>query len=68
MTLATSASAGKVQFTCMVLRIMTGYLIVIKILWNYGKLFFHAHSDYNMNNNTTALACPLGFLCFSQHW
>lgn len=68
LTLATTALIGKVQFTCMVLRIMTGYLIVIKILWNYGKLIFHAHSDYTVNNNTTALACPLDFFYFSQLW
>lgn len=44
---------------------MTGYLIVIKIPWNYGKLIFHASSDYSPSNNTTALACPLGFFGFS---
>lgn len=63
-TLATAASVGKVQFTCMLLWVMTGYLIVIKIPWNYGKLIFHAHSDYILSNNATALACPLDFFVF----
>lgn len=52
----------------MLLRIMTGYLIVIKIPWNYGKLIFHARSDYGRNNSTTALVCPLGFFVFPRHW
>lgn len=68
LTLATTASVGKVQFTCTLLRIMTGYLIVIKIPWNYGKLIFRARSDYSLNNNSTALACPLGFFGFPQRW
>lgn len=67
-TLATAASVGKVQFTCMLLRVMTGYLIVIKIPWNYGKLIFHAHGDYILSNSATALACPLGFFGFSLLW
>lgn len=68
LTLATTASVGKVQFTWMLLKIMTGYLIVVKIPWNYGKLIFHVRSDYSLNNNTTALACPLGFFGFPRHW
>lgn len=68
LTMATTASVGKVQCTCMLLRLMTGYLIVFKILWNYGKLLFHAHSDYSLNNNTTVLACPMGCFGFLQHW
>lgn len=69
LTLATTASVGKVQFTCMLLRIMTGYLIVIKIPWNYGKLIFHARSVI-MAGITAPL--PLSVLWasfgFSRHW
>lgn len=65
LTLATSISVGKVQFTYMLLSIIRGYLIVVKIYWNYGKLIFHVHSDYSLNNNTTALFCPLDFFVLS---
>lgn len=65
LTLATSIPVGKVQFTYMLLSIITGYLIVVKIYWNYGKLTVHVHSDYSLNNNTTALVCPLDFFVLS---
>lgn len=33
----------------------------MKILWNYGKLIFHAHRDDSLNINTAISVCLLGF-------